>query len=1050
MSAAYVAGVWDLTDAVAVVAARGRLMQALPAGGAMVALTASDAEAQELIAGHTDLVGVAAVNGPHSTVISGDQDLVLDLGRQWRDAGGKARQLKVSHAFHSPLMEPMLADFAHVLTEVTWREPTIPVISGTPDADVTQPGYWLTHVRQTVRYHDAVTALREQGVGVFLELGPDGTLTSMADPPDAGVWLPALRAERDEPQTLLTAVAGVHVHGGAVDWPTLLGTSTGRAEAEATGVGRAVGGAIALRAELPTYPFQHQRFWPAVRDVSVRGGDGGFDAEFWRVVQRGDAAALAAALRVDEQGVAVVLPALVAWRRAREDRRFIDGWRYRVVWEPLTGGPEAALNGTWLLVYGADLAVGHAEWVGRVEQILVGHGARVLLVAVDGTRVGAATALRAGLDVSGLGGVVFLPGRAPVPELLALLQGLHDVDMGGDGGLSGRVWVLTRGAVGTGRFDAPADPVQALAWGLGVVAALEYPRRWGGLVDLPALWPEASRDAAAVARRCVAVLAGWDGQDQVAVRASGVYGRRLVRARAVESPRVWQPRGTVLVTGGTGGLGAHVARWVAGHGAEHVVLVSRRGMDGPGVAELVGELTADGRVRVSVRGCDVADRDGLAAALTGVGPVDAVVHAAGVGQLASIDDTDAQVAEHILAAKVAGTRNLHELLVEGSEHPLDAMVLFSSNAGVWGSGGQGVYAAANAFLDAYAAQQRAAGRSVTSVAWGLWAGEGMAEQADTGQLHRRGVRGMDPQRAVQALVEAVGQGEGFLAVADVDWAQFAQAFTSARPSALLAGLPEAQATIADAEPGPSDDSTLAAELRALAGPQRQQKILELVRTHAATALGHDNAQAIPPDRAFRDLGFDSLTAVELRNRLATATGLSLPATLVLDYPTPQGLTNHLTDLLLGKNAAVAVAPVPAGADVDEPVAIVGMGCRYPGGVGDPDGFWQLLVEGADAVNGFPEDRGWDLTALYDPGRQRSETRYGTFLSGAALFDAGFFGISPREAVAMDPQQRLLLEVSWEALERAGIDPSGLRGSDTGVYVGTNGQDYISMIGDAQT
>ncbi|WP_431937517.1 type I polyketide synthase, partial [Micromonospora sp. RP3T] len=250
LSAAYVAGVWDLADAVAVVAARGRLMQALPAGGAMVALTASDAEAQELIAGHADLVGVAAVNGPRSSVISGDRDVVLDLAQQWRDAGGKARRLRVSHAFHSPLMEPMLAEFADVLGGVVWREPTIPVVSGTPGADVTEPGYWLAHVRQTVRYHDAVNALREQGVGVFLELGPDGTLTSMADTPEApeaGVWLPALRAERDEPETLLTAVAGVHVHGGGVDWSTLLGTSAG--PAEATGVGRAVGGIIPLRAE---------------------------------------------------------------------------------------------------------------------------------------------------------------------------------------------------------------------------------------------------------------------------------------------------------------------------------------------------------------------------------------------------------------------------------------------------------------------------------------------------------------------------------------------------------------------------------------------------------------------------------------------------------------------------------------------------------------------------------------------------------------------------------------------------------------------------------
>ncbi|WP_431937512.1 SDR family NAD(P)-dependent oxidoreductase, partial [Micromonospora sp. RP3T] len=946
-------------------------MQALPAGGAMVALTASDAEAQELIAGHADLVGVAAVNGPRSTVISGDRDVVLDLAQQWRNRGGKARQLRVSHAFHSPLMEPMLADFAHVLTGVTWREPTIPVVSGTPDADVTQPEYWLTHARHTVRYHDAVNALREQGVGVFLELGPDGTLTSMADTdtPDPGVWLPAMRAERDEPQTLLTAVAGIHVHGAAVNWPTLLDTSAG--PAEATGVG----GAVALRAELPTYPFEHQRFWPAVRGVSVGGGDAGFDAEFWQVVQRGDAAALAAAWGVDEQGVAGVLPGLAAWQRARQDRRLIDAWRYRVVWEPLTGGPEAVLSGTWLVVHGGDPAADHggSGWIGRVEQILVGHGARVVRIAVDGTRVGVAAALRAvvaGLDGAGLGGVVFLPGRAPAPELLALLQGLHDTDTGSD---AGRVWVLTRGAVGTGRFDAPTDPVQAQAWGLGLVAALEYPRRWGGLVDLPTRWPDSPRDAAVAARRCAGVLAGWGGQDQIAVRASGVYGRRLVRARPQESPRVWQPRGTVLVTGGTGGLGAHVARWVARNGAEHVVLVSRRGMDGPGVIELVGELTAGNRVRVSVRGCDVADRDGLAAVLSEVGPVDAVVHAAGIGQLASIDDTDAQVAEHILAAKVAGTRNLHELLVEGSEHPLDAMVLFSSNAGVWGGGGQGVYAAANAFLDAYAVQQRALGQPVTSVAWGLWAGEGMAEQTDTTQLHRRGVRGMDPQRAVQALAEAVGQGEGFLAVADVDWVQFTQAFTSARPSALLTGLPEAQTAITDAEPGPSDDSALATELQALAGPQRQQKILELVRAHAATALGHDNAQAIPPDRAFRELGFDSLTAVELRNRLATATGLPLPTTLVLDYPSAQVLTDHLTDLLLGNNTAAAATQVVARADIDEPVAIVGVGCRYPGGVDDPDGFWQMLVEGVDAVGGFPTDRGWD--AGYDPDPARSGTSY---------------------------------------------------------------------------
>ncbi|GHJ16092.1 hypothetical protein TPA0908_40870 [Micromonospora sp. AKA38] len=880
IAAACVAGGLSLADGARVVVLRSRAIAALSGSGGMVSVPAPLDEVRELIAGWGGDLSVAAVNGPAQVVISGTTAACEEFVRA--HAGLGVRRIAVDYASHSPQVEAIQDRLYTDLAGLRPSSGQVPFYSTLEAGRVDTAGldgeYWYRNLRHPVRFAEVIGTLIEAGHRAFVEVSSHPVLAMAVEQAGEGLVVAGtLRRDDGGRERWLRSMAALHVAGIAIDWTPALGTGPTHTVA------------------LPTYPFERQRFWPVVRGVSVGGGDGGFDAEFWEVVQRGDVGALASAWGVDEQGVAGVLPGLVAWQRAREDRRLVDAWRYRVVWEPLTGGPEAVLDGTWLVVYGADLVAdeGGLGWVGLVEQILVGHGARVVRVAVDGTRVGAAAALRAGLDVSGLGGVVFLPGGAPVQGLLALLQGLHDADMGGDGGLWGRVWVLTRGAVGTGRFDVPADPVQALAWGLGVVAALEYPRLWGGLVDLPLSWPEASRDAAAVARRCAGVLAGWDGQDQVAVRASGVYGRRLVRARVEESPQVWQPRGTVLITGGTGGLGAHVARWVAGRGAEHVVLVSRRGVDGAGVAELVGELSADGRVRVSVRGCDVADRDGLAAVLSEVGPVDAVVHAAGVGQLAPIDDTDPGVAEQILAAKVAGTRNLHELLVEGSEHRLDAMVLFSSNAGVWGGGGQGVYAAANAFLDAYAVQQRAAGRSVTSVAWGLWAGEGMAGQADTGQLQRRGVRAMDPQRAVQALAEAVGQGEGFLAVADVDWAQFTRAFTSARPSALLARLPEAQAVVADVEPGSLDDSTLAAELRALTGPQRQQKILELVRAHAATALGHDSAQAIPPDRAFRELGFDSLTAVELRNRLATATGLPLPATLVFDHPTPTALADHL-------------------------------------------------------------------------------------------------------------------------------------------------------------
>ncbi|MGH9059743.1 MAG: beta-ketoacyl synthase N-terminal-like domain-containing protein, partial [Acidimicrobiales bacterium] len=208
-------------------------------------------------------------------------------------------------------------------------------------------------------------------------------------------------------------------------------------------------------------------------------------------------------------------------------------------------------------------------------------------------------------------------------------------------------------------------------------------------------------------------------------------------------------------------------------------------------------------------------------------------------------------------------------------------------------------------------------------------------------------------------------------------------------------------------------------------------------------LGHGSADVIDADRAFKDLGFDSLTAVELRNRLAAATGHALAAGVVFDYPTPRALAGHLLDELLGRGGEIVV--VPAAERTDEPVAVVAMACRFPGDVGTPEQLWELLLEGRDGITGFPADRNWDLDVLAGGA---SVTRQGGFLADPAGFDPAFFGISPREALAMDPQQRLLLETSWEAVERAGIDPVSLRGSRTGVYVGTNGQDYATLLATA--
>nr|BFE27873.1 hypothetical protein GCM10010200_001240 [Actinomadura rugatobispora] len=1000
--AAHVAGVFGLADAVRLVVARGRLMDGV-SGGAMAAVEASEEAVRAALA---DGAEIAAVNGPDATVVSGERDAVRAVAGRLAESGARVRWLRVEHGFHSAQMEPVLEDFRRAIADVRFHRPEIPVISnvtgGLAGAELCDPGYWVRHVRRTVRFADGVGAAVEAGATAFLELGPDGSLTSLvrsrlgAGGHDDVPAVAGQRRGRADAATLLGAVAALHAGGLPVDWRRCVG-----------------GGAGPL--DLPTYPFQRRHYWLKTEPVVPAGQPEG---RFWDLLREADAPTLAAEFGVDAEAAGRVLPGLLEWRRREDDRRAADSWRYRETWRRLDL-PEGGPSGRWLVLVpdGVDGA--------GFRDVLAAAGAEPVVLPVEGAagrrELAARLAESAGERPAGVLSLLGLDER-PGPEGLpaGLAASVLLVQALGDAGIDAPLWCVTSGAVTAGA--AVTSPVQNQLWGLGRVVALEHPRRWGGLVDLPSGFQDGPA-------RLMAVLASAGGEDQVAIRESGVFGRRLTPHPATgQTP--WRPGGTMLITGGTGALGARVARWAAERGVAGLLLTSRQGADAPGAAALTEELTALG-THVTVAACDVADRDELAALLREIPadrPLASVVHAAGVAAFQPVADLGLAELAELTRAKVTGAANLDALT---ADLPLEAFVLFSSGAAAWGSGGNAAYAAGNAYLDALAADRTARGLPATAIAWGTWAGGGMADGAADAMLSRRGVRAMAPEPAIAALAEAVAAGEPTVTVADMDWSRFAPTFTLARPAPLLDGIPAAREALRD-QAGPADAGH-AAELRRMlaAADDPERAVADLVRAEVAVVLGHSGGDDIDPGRPFADLGFDSLTAVELRDRLTAATGLSLPATLVFDRPTVAELAAHLLAELRGDRADPSAAGRGA-ASPDEPIAIVAMGCRYPGGVESPADLWELVASGADAIAPVPGDRGWT---------GENAAAAGGFLRGAGGFDAGLFAISPREALAMDPQQRLLLETSWETFERAGIDPLSLKGSATGVFVGGTAQDH---------
>lgn len=881
--AACIAGVLTLEEALWLIAQRGKLMQSLPVTGTMAAVFADEATVTQILATVDDSIAIATLNGPVNTVVAGT-DRAIDMAVQrCKDQGIRTQVLQVSHAFHSPLMDPVLPVFAHMARQVNPQPARIPLalnVTGT----LLQPGetldadYWRKHVRQPVRFAAGIQALYQAEFRYFLELGPHPVLCGLGRHciADAEVqWLPTLRRGQTDWLGILASLGKLYEAGSTVDW---------QAFDQPYGYQRHQG--------LPTYPFQRQRYW----------------------------------VDLPEQ-LTVTKPPLVSQNASLD-------CGYEIIWErqPLIATPLSPIANRWL-IFKDEHGTGQA-----LSDHLRSQGATVFEVK-QGEAFQAndphhfVVNPKQPLDFLSLfqaiapttsapkQQVVYLWGldqssedpqdvRTSVAGLLHLVQAAVSHCQA----IASQLWVITQNTQpipATHSLTNPLmSPMQAPLWGMGSVLALEHAELWGGLIDL--------ESAIAPSQNVIAALLSHmthpSAEDRVAFRQGQRWGARL-RPLSVPSlhpaPVPIRNEGTYLITGGLGALGRQVAQWLTQQGAKTLVLLSRRG-ERPEHLPALTELRQAG-VTVQVEAVDVANTEEITELIQDIQatlpPLRGIIHAAGTladGLFVS------QTWEHyqtVLWPKVEGAWNLHQATQDTA---LDFFVLFSSAASLLGAPGQSNYAAANAFLDALAHTRRQQGLPAQTINWGPWEGGGLvAQQKHTGQrLSSRGVQSFVPEQGMRLLAAVLNNPNlpPQVGIVQVDWAILL-------PQLPFEQLPAFFTQLATGSIAENHDQLLA-KLLALELSDRTQHLERYLQREVAQVLGR--ADAIPTHINLLDMGLDSLMVMDLLGLCKRDLGLTLYPREVFEHPTLEALGHYLAQELQRTVQQADASPAPAVATLTAP------------------------------------------------------------------------------------------------------------------------------------
>ena len=1003
-TAACIAGILSLETAVRLIAARGRLMQALPSGGKMYAIMAQEATVAKSLKGHEATVSIAAVNGPTNVVVSGAGEVLDGLVADWAEAGISAHPLMVSHAFHSPLMNEMIASFKEICAKETFGScaegiEIISTVTGLAvSEEMSSADYWVNHISAPVQFHKGITQIIVKNCDAHIEIGGHPVLTSMVQAAELsgdGLWLLSARRGKSNWEMLLGSLSKLYVKGIAIDWD---GFDKAYSRQKIN--------------NLPTYPFQRKSYWvyPFNKEFSNhKPAKHLYDIEW--VAQQQATSKVAKSdkwivFRNDDKAANILVEEL-----AKENSEIVQIYQGNQYKE--NSNTEYILNpesqDDFQQLANSTLK-GDADFTYKIVYLWE-YGNNFI------KDVSTKEILQAQLTTSA--------------NLLQLIQSklIDEKRMAG-------LYILTHKAQPINK-NQQISLQQSGIWAMLKSFILEHEEFNTLLID------NANEASEADVSHIVKELHSNSQENLCAFYNGNRYVARLnnVVLEKEASGITFDAKSSYIITGGYGALGKQLTSWIVKQGGKHIFWIGSSGKT-PTLAEDIKALEAQG-ASITVLKADISQFDTIKESfdtiLQSEFPLKGVFHIAGRLDDGILLKQDKAKFETVLKPKVAGTWNLH-LLTENLE--LDYFVCFSSVASIMGSPAQGNYAMANAFQDALAYYRKNLGLPAKSISWGPWEGKGMAS-AINGQLHNTGLIKIKPQDAFSALESIVPSAKTHVGYIPLNKKEIPAIMKNWPFLSNISDKSAKETTLKDQK-----NSEILNNILTASKTDRLAKVEEYLATIIARVLGFADTNMLDREKGFADMGIDSMMVIELKNTIQTDLSFAIPTSALFNYANVKDLSAYvLQELIETTDNQEKEIDKKEELAYTGPIAIVGLGCRFPGEVSDLGSYWEMLSQGKDSLQKVPQQR-WDIDSYFDstPGKPgKMYTAQGGFISEIDGFDADFFGISPREALSLDPQQRLLLEVSWEALENAGLPLQSVQQSTTGIFIGIGQNEYAQSL-----